>query len=127
MKRRFLSIVLLLIMIISALPVPVSAEGYGLTTSDSCIEMIQDLEGYIQSPIWDAAQYSIGYGCSTAYAEKYGFSTEYLTEEEAHALLVLVLRDMEADLDRFLLQYRIDVNQYQYDALMSFTYNLGSK
>lgn len=127
MKRRFLSIVLLLIMIISALPVPVSAEGYGLTTSDSCIEMIQDLEGYIQSPIWDAAQYSIGYGCSTAYAEKYGFSTEYLTEEEAHALLVLVLRDMETDLDRFLLQYRIDVNQYQYDALMSFTYNLGSK
>ena len=97
-----------------------------LSISDKGIEMIKGIEGYINRPMSDYSQQSIGYGCSTEFAQSYGFSTTYLTEEEAHELLLFVLSGMEAKLDTFLKTYGITVNQCQYDALMSFTFNLGS-
>ena len=45
--------------------------------------MIKDLEGFIDKPWHDVSQYSIGYGCSTTYAEKYGFDPKELSKEES--------------------------------------------
>jgi len=132
MKRRFFSVILVLSLIISTLALTASADELDsprfdgtLRTSSRGIEMIQDLEGYIPEPKWDVSQNSIGYGCSTTYAKKYGFSEEFLTKEESHQLMLFVLDEMEPFLDTFLSTHNIDVNQYQYDALMSLTYNLG--
>ena len=132
MRRRLVSILLILTMIFTVLPVSALADGEEsplfegtLRISEAGIEMIQDLEGYIAKPWHDVSQYSIGYGCSTDYARKYGFSTDYLSEEEAHQLMLFVLDGMEDAVDSFLEKYDITVNQYQYDALMSLTYNLG--
>ena len=132
MRRRLFSVVLALSLFLTLCSGPVAAdEGSSplfegtLRTSTKGIEMIQELEGYIASPWYDVSQYSIGYGCSTSYAEKYGFSTEYLSKEEAHQLMLFVLDEMETSLDQFLSKYGVTVNQYQYDALMSLTYNLG--
>ena len=132
MKRRFVSALLLFALLFTALPVSVFAEDLDspkfegtLKISEAGIKMIQDLEGYIASPWHDVSQYSIGYGCSTSYAEKYGFDTEYLSKEEAHQLMLFVLAEMEEDVDEFLSENKISVNQYQYDALMSLTYNIG--
>jgi len=97
-----------------------------LSTSERGIEMIKAIEGCINKPMSDYSQYSIGYGCSTEFAERYGFSTTYLSKEEAHELLLFVINGMEEKLDAFLERYNIRVNQYQYDALMSFTFNLGT-
>ena len=97
-----------------------------LSISDEGIEMIKNIEGCINRPMSDYSQYSIGYGCSTDFAEEHGFSTTYLSEPEAHELLLFVLEGMEKKLDSFLKRYSIVVNQHQYDALMSFTFNLGS-
>lgn len=134
MKKRLLGMIMILIILVSALYVSVYAdetEEYPifegtLSISDKGIELIKSVEGCINRPMSDYSQYSIGYGCSTEFAEKYGFSTTYLSEEEAHQLLLFVLDGMEEKLDSFLSKYRIKVNQYQYDALMSFTFNLGS-
>ena len=133
MKRRFVSALLVLALLLTCMVLPAAAdeaeespkfEGT-LRISEDGIEMIKDLEGFIEKPWHDVSQYSIGYGCSTTYAEKYGFSSEQLSKEEAHQLMLFVLDEMEDSLDRFLSKYNITVNQYQYDALMSFTYNLG--
>ena len=100
-----------------------------LRTSYDCVEMIKDLEcgdHFQHEPFADVSQMSIGYGCSTAYAEKYGFSTTYITEEEAEQLLLCVLGELEQALDRFLTKYNVVLNQYQYDALISFTFNVGT-
>lgn len=133
MRRRFVSFVLSLLLLTTMLPMHVVATEVEspkfsgtLRISEEGIAMIQDLEGYIKTPIWDVAQNSIGYGCSTRFAEKYGFSTSRLSEEEAHQLMLFVLDEMEDSVDEFLNEFDIDVNQYQYDALVSFTYNLGS-
>lgn len=126
MKRRLISMFLVLVLIFTVLPCAASAEGYGLATSEECIELIKKMEGYLDKPKWDVAQNSIGYGCSTEYAKKYGFSTEYLSKSDADTLMRLVIIEMENKLDKFLLKYEIDLNQHQYDALVSFTYNVGS-
>ena len=132
MVRRFLSILLIIVLLLTAVPLTVSAEEVDyplfegtLRISDEGIEMIKDLEGFIKTPTWDVAQHSVGYGCSTDYAQKYGFDPSGMTKEEDHQLMLFVLDEMEESLDKFLSSHNIEVNQYQYDALMSFTYNLG--
>lgn len=132
MKYRFFSVALLFALILSIFSMTAVADTNDspmfegtLRTSAEGIEMIQDLEGFVASPWHDVSQYSIGYGCSTSYAKKYGFDTSNLSEEEAHQLMLFVLDELETYLDGFLNKYSISVNQYQYDALISLTYNLG--
>lgn len=97
-----------------------------LETSIAGIDFIKAREGFLDRPYKDVSQMSIGFGCSTAYAEKYGFSTVRITEEEASQLLLCVIREMEQALDEFLDEYQIQLNQCQYDALISFTFNVGT-
>ena len=49
-----------------------------------------------------------------------------ITEEEADALLRKYLVDMEKDVNNFANRNKILFSQYQFDALMLFTYNCGS-
>lgn len=114
-----------------------------LKISSSCVEMLKAMEGYLQKPASDYQQASIGYGCNTKYLREYYelldlteadmekvLSKDYpnyiLKEEKAEALMLFVLVETEEKLDAFLEKYDIQVNQYQYDALISFTYNLGT-
>lgn len=114
-----------------------------LKISASAVEMLKAMEGYLQKPASDYLQASIGYGCNTKYLRKHYeqldlteadmekvLSKDYpnyiLKEEKAEALMLYVLEDIEESLDAFLEKYQISINQYQYDALMSFTYNLGT-
>ena len=85
------------------------------------LAMIKKLEGYRQYKYWDYNHYSIGYG-STCGASDY---PDGISEAEASELLLKSLAKHEAYLDSFLSRYRITVSQKQYDALVSFTYNLG--
>lgn len=113
-----------------------------LKTSANCIEMLKDMEGYLPKPHSDYGQQSIGYGCNAEYLKKYhknlqisdedlqkvlntGISDYILKKEKAEALMMYVLLETEQKLDQFLDKNQITVNQYQYDSLISFTYNLG--
>ncbi len=97
-----------------------------LDTSDAGIQFIKDREGFVDKPYQDVSQLSIGYGCSTVFAEKYGFSTQSITREEADQLLLCVLDELEQSLRTFLETYDIRLSQSQYDALISFTFNVGT-
>ena len=115
MKFRLLSLFLALVLIVGLIGVPaLAAEDedllYGhvpghqepdddividedttenqLRTTHSGVEMIKELEGFIGTAYMDVSQYSIGYGCSTEYAKKYGFSTTSNTRQEADQLIV---------------------------------------
>lgn len=97
-----------------------------LRTSAAGLQFLKAHEGFVAGSYGDYSQTSIGYGTSTDYAEKYGFPTDVITEEEAHELLVCVVYEMEQVLTAFLEKYSVPVTQPQYDALLSFTYNNGT-
>lgn len=101
--------------------VPVGTGTKQFSIGPDGLAMIKKLEGYRQYKYWDYNHYSIGYG-TTCGASDY---PNGISEAEASALLVQALAKHEVYLDSFLASYSITVTQKQYDALVSFTYNLG--
>lgn len=92
------------------------------STSEDGLKMLKRLEGYSKYAYWDYHQWSIGYGTRCEENEY----PDGITEEEATRLLLNVLVVYETYLDGFLDANSITVTQPQYDALVSFTYNLGN-
>ncbi len=92
------------------------------TISDEGLAMIKKLEGFYPEKYWDYQQWSIGYG-TRCEEDDY---PDGITEAEASELLVNAIKVYEAYLDTFLVNNQIEVTSPQYDALVSFTYNLGN-
>ncbi len=95
------------------------------TTSEECIAMIKELEGFRSLPYADNnGKWYIGYGVECGQND-YPMG---ISEEEADLLLRTHLVQLEEPkVNDFLRQYGISVPQYQYDALISMTYTLGSQ
>ena len=98
------------------------ASQIALRTTESGVEFIKLREGFTEKAYWDYSQYSIGYGTR---CEKNEYPNG-ITKEEADVLLRLKLQEIEATLDAFLQRNGISLDDAQYDALVSFTYNVGA-
>ncbi len=88
------------------------------------LQLIKDFEGFKSKPYLCPANVpTIGYG-STRYANgtKVTLADKPLSEKEAEALLMATLHTYEQAVDSYC---RDDINQHQFDALVSFCYNLG--
>ena len=96
-------------------------ESDALQTSQECVDFIKEMEGFSEYPYWDHQQWTIGYG--TACEED--AYPDGITQEDAENLLYLTLETIEASLNDFLYQNNIMLSQSQYDALVSFTFNVG--
>ena len=97
-------------------PIPV------VRTSESGIQFIKDHEGFIPKPVWDYQQYSVGYG-SHCGPDDY---PDGITEKEADILLRKMLRDeFEPRVDALERKSGRTFSRQEYDALVSFSYNVG--
>jgi lysozyme len=92
--------------------------------SKDCLDVIKLYEGFKSKPYLCPANVpTIGYG-NTFYTngKKVTLSDESITEEKA----VELLKDTVARFEQYVDSYcRDDINQHQFDALVSFCYNLG--
>ncbi len=129
MKKRITSFLLVMVMLLGLVPasvVSVRAES-AMVTSDACIEILKQEEGFSRTPYWDFAQYTVGYGsrCPSdmvAYYMQYG-----ITEAEAEVLMRNNLSNFERDINlRIIDQYNLTLTQNQFDALVMFSYNCGT-
>ena len=89
------------------------------------LELIKSFEGFYSKPYLDPIGIpTIGYG-ATYYPnkKKVTMKDKPLTEKESSDLLKEMMTNYENDVKRLV---KRELNQNQFDALVSFTYNLGS-
>lgn len=123
MHKRFFCGILAFILMLSLIPaIALPSRAVDMKTSEACIAILKEMEGFAEFPYFDYAQYSVGYGTA---CEKDDYP-DGITEEEADALLREYIANAELELNVFANKYEILFSQYQFDALMLFTYNCGS-
>ena len=130
MKKRFVSLFMAVIIAIGAVAacaVSASAEEARLKTSAECVEILKAEEGFCLKPYWDYAQYTVGYGtkCPDEMVDYY--KANGISKADAEALLYNYLNAFENALYTYLIdKYDITLNQHQFDALIMFSYNVGT-
>ena len=123
MHKRILCLILAAVLLLSIIPVLAvpSRAASNLKTSEACITMLKNMEGFLKYPVFDYSQYSVGYG-SACNKDDY---PDGITVEEADALLRAYVVELERALKIFADRYDILFSQNQFDALILFTYNCG--
>lgn len=95
------------------------------SASPLCLQLIKHYEGlYLHSYLCPARVWTIGYGTTVYPSGKKVDSNQTCTEEQAVDFLKHDLACFEQAVDAYT---RDDVTQQQFDALVSFCYNLGPK
>lgn len=125
MKKKCISLILAVIILISLVPFGVSAAEV-MTTSSDAVKMLKAEEGFSRTPYWDYAQWTVGYGTKCPddmldYYKQYG-----ITEAEAESLLCTYLSLFESEIIKFMSRTGVTLTQNQFDALVLFSYNCGS-
>ena len=101
--------------------VPMQLSAFGL-------EMIKSFEGFDAYPYWDYSQWTVGYGTSCG-TDKNTYPSQYengITEVQATALMLDKMQSYVNAVNKFMKSYEVKLNQNQFDALVSFSYNCGA-
>lgn len=124
MRMRLGSLLMSFIILCSVVfGVAPEAHAYSsLSTSEQCITMIKGFEGFRKFAYFDYSQWSIGYGTACEEQEY----PEGITRDQADQLMRAHLEILEKDLNKFAKSNRLTLTQNQFDALISFSYNVGS-
>lgn len=86
--------------------------------SDAGIELLKRFEGFSNTPYRDAGGYSIGYGHYIGSKP----TINYISKDDAENLLRQDISKAEDVIRRYV---KVPLNQNQFDALVSFVYNVG--
>ena len=98
-----------------------------MTASDACIELIKAFEGFSPEPYFDYNQYTVGYGTKCPSEKYFEYKANGIPKREAEALLRQELIDVADDINqKFIDKNRLTLSQHQFDALVSFSYNIGT-
>lgn len=106
---------------------PTAHAASEMCASDALIGVLKKEEGFSAKPYWDYGQYTVGYGtrCPDDMLEEY--MENGISEKEAETLLRNYLAGTENTINKkFIDKYGLTLTQNQFDALVTFTYNLGS-
>ena len=105
---------------------PVDSEGYVNGVSKEFMDVLKKLEGFSPKCFWDYKQVSTGYGtvCSQCKSQQTA-GTHTITMEEAEAALLRELQKFVDTVYNFSKGYQIKFKQHEFDALVSFSYNVG--
>ena len=128
MKKRILSIVLAAALLIALIPlsvIPVSAAS-DFKASQEMIDLLKRFEGFSLYPYWDYSQWTVGYGTRVPDGKLAEYKANGIPKDEAEALLAEFLENMGDDLNSFIDKFGLTVNQAQFDALLSLSFNCGT-
>ena len=156
MKNRFICATLAVVMLLSVFAVgPFQARAESnLTLSDMGEAMIKAFEGFGEQPKWDQKHHSVGWGCTIdmdrwsitdknnpRYVDKLTENGEFvmrknpatgepdyvISEAGAQTLFDEHMAEHCAAVNSFADRHGITFTQGEFDALVSMSYNLGSR
>ena len=128
MMKRLISFLLAVVLLVGAIAIgPVQARAASaMEASEAVIEIIKQLEGFQKYPYKDYTQYTVGYGTECPPEDLERLLRDGITEEEALVLLDKHIGIAENAVNRFIDKFSLNLNQGQFDALISFSFNCGS-
>ena len=103
--------------------IPTARPNMEMLASERLINFIKDKEKFFAKPYKDYKQWSIGYG-SYAGSLDSNPTVQTITEAAADQLLREQIKKYEANVSKF--NYFYNFTQNEFDALVSFAYNIGS-
>ena len=125
--KRTISLLLSLVIVFGLLTAaaPAVSAASAMKTSEQCITVIKAFEGFVEEPYQDNGNWSVGYGTSVSGDALKEYQQNGITEEQADKLLREYLVRFEESVNTFIDKHSLKLTQNQFDALISFTYNLG--
>ena len=126
MTKRLLGLLVVLLIMLSVVGMSVHAEEETMTSSPALIEILKKREGFSKYPYRDNSQWSIGYGTRVPDGMLSYYQTHGITEEEAEQLMLKMLKSFETSVLKYANKHSISLQQHQFDALVSFSYNVGT-
>ena len=128
LNRIFLTMVCLFLLICStADTIPKVCATSSMVASESCVEFIKKVEGFSAKPYHDYSQYTVGYGTKCPDDKFSDYTANGISKKEAEALLQKELADITDAINQKLIdKYSIALTQHQFDALVSFSFNIGT-
>lgn len=107
--------------------IPTANAASEMKASDSCIEFIKTFEGFSAKPYYDYGQYTVGYGTKCPDDKFAQYNANGISKQDAEALLRAELKSVENVLNVKLIdKHSLTLSQQQFDALVSFSYNIGT-
>lgn len=123
----FLLFIFSLLLCTSTDLLPQVSAASSMNTSESCVEFIKKLEGFSAQPYYDYKQHTVGYGTKCPTDKYLDYMVNGISKSEAEALLRETLAEIEKSIQQKLMDpYHLILNQHQFDALVSFSFNLGT-
>lgn len=121
MKRKFACMMMALLLVISLLPVGAihTQAASNLNYTEYVVSLIKQFEGFSASAYQDGSQWTIGYGTP-------GYAGQTISEAEADLVLRDRLNTINQKINQFTAANNLYLNQYQHDALISFSFNCGT-
>lgn len=122
------SIYKLVLIIISSLFIQtVNAQEFVANISSTGLDFIKGQESFMAKPYYDHTGYAIGYGNQRlCNGKKVTANTKAITELEATRHLKCLIDTKNELLIHYYIDNRMEVSQDMHDAILSFTYNIGS-
>lgn len=103
------------------------AHAATLTASEACVNFIKDFEGFSSRPYYDYGQHTVGYGTKCPSEKYFDYLANGIPKDEAEALLQETIEKIGENIQNKLIdKYNLALTQHQFDALVSFSFNVGT-
>ena len=128
MIKRLISLILCACLVLGLIfPGSVRARAVSnMTCSEDGIATLKSMEGFSKFPYKDGGQYTVGYGTGCAAEDLERYQRDGISEAEADTLLRTYLEKMEAAVNSFADKNGLQFTQSRFDAMMLFTFNVGT-
>lgn len=126
-RRIVFNLICLCLLFCVTEPIPAASAASTMAASEACIDFIKGVEGFSSQPYYDYNQYTVGYGTKCPTENYFEYKANGISRSEADALLREFVAGIEEDLNKkFIDRYNLSLNQHQFDALVTFSYNIGT-